>query len=232
MSPQQRHRDVAAYALGVLEPADTFRFEEHLADCVLCAVRLTDFARVASVLSPYAGPRATEPLPLGHPSADLLDRLLDEVAALRARLRGKRLRLIAVAAALIIAAPAGAVALQGTADPAGVSTVSETSGTVTDPATGVTAAVSLVDRAWGTDIGLRLGRVAGPQICELVAVGRDGSEETVTTWSVPVGGYGNPGVEGHEAPLITRGATSLARADIDHFVIRTTSGRHLVTVDR
>ncbi|MFJ6572461.1 anti-sigma factor family protein [Streptomyces sp. NPDC091292] len=231
MSPQQRHRDVAAYALGVLEPADTFRFEEHLADCVLCAVRLSEFARVASVLSPYAGPAATEPLPVGRPSADLLDRLLDEVAALRARLRGRRLRLLAVAAALIIAAPAGAVALQGTDEP-GVSRVSEASGTVTDPATGVTASVSLVDRAWGTDVGLRLGRVAGPQICELVAVGKDGTEQTVTTWSVPVGGYGNPGIEGHEAPLITRGGTALDRADIDHFVIRTTSGRHLVTVER
>ena len=30
MRSLERHRDVGAYALGVLDEADTFRFEDHL----------------------------------------------------------------------------------------------------------------------------------------------------------------------------------------------------------
>ncbi|MFD0431412.1 zf-HC2 domain-containing protein [Streptomyces zhihengii] len=44
MSSQQPHRDVAAYALGVLEPGDALRFEEHLGGCGRCAVQLSDFS--------------------------------------------------------------------------------------------------------------------------------------------------------------------------------------------
>lgn len=58
---QERHRDVAAYALGVLEPADAFRFEEHLSDCVTCTVQLSDFASLAASLSELGGPGRVEP---------------------------------------------------------------------------------------------------------------------------------------------------------------------------
>ena len=57
MGMQQRHQDVAAYALGVLEPGDAFRFEEHLAECVLCTVQLSDFSSVASAISDLDGTR-------------------------------------------------------------------------------------------------------------------------------------------------------------------------------
>ena len=37
MRSQETHRDVAAYALGVLDEADAFRFEDHLMECPRCA---------------------------------------------------------------------------------------------------------------------------------------------------------------------------------------------------
>ncbi|MGW5680100.1 zf-HC2 domain-containing protein, partial [Streptomyces sp. NPDC003860] len=46
----QRHEDVAAYALGVLEPADAHRFEDHLARCGRCRVQLSGFAATAGAL--------------------------------------------------------------------------------------------------------------------------------------------------------------------------------------
>jgi hypothetical protein len=40
---REQHFDVASYALGVLDEADSERFEEHLADCWVCAGELESF---------------------------------------------------------------------------------------------------------------------------------------------------------------------------------------------
>ncbi|MER6997899.1 zf-HC2 domain-containing protein [Streptomyces sp. NPDC000410] len=155
----ERHRDVAAYALGVLTPADAFRFEEHLSECVLCAVRLAEFTPVASALSSFAGPGRPE----ARPSPRLLDRLLEGVAVRRRRGARRRLRLVAAAAALIVALPVATVVLDGPERASG--------------------AVSLRGTDWGTEVTLRLGGVPGAQTCELVVVGRDGRDYPVATWT-------------------------------------------------
>ena len=46
MRSQERHRDVAAYALGVLDEADAFRFEDHLMECARCAAHVTEFGPI------------------------------------------------------------------------------------------------------------------------------------------------------------------------------------------
>ena len=43
MRSLERHRDVAAYALGVLNEAEAFRFEDHLMECPRCAAHVTEF---------------------------------------------------------------------------------------------------------------------------------------------------------------------------------------------
>ncbi|MGW1893625.1 anti-sigma factor family protein [Streptomyces sp. NPDC002004] len=227
MSPQQRHQDVAAYALGVLEPADSHLFEEHLADCVVCAVRLGEFTDVARVLAPYAGPRPAQRLPLERPAPELLDRVLGEVARLRRRAHGRWLRLTAVAAALAIAGPAGVLALRGTAqDPQGPDTGPRVL-SATDAATGVSATVTTADRRWGTDVGLTLARAHGPLTCRLLAVGTHGEKETVATWAVP---QDAEGAAGHEPPVVVHGGTALHSSGIDHFEVRTVQGGRLVSV--
>ncbi|MFF3343378.1 anti-sigma factor family protein [Streptomyces flavidovirens] len=230
MSTDQRHRDVGAYALGVLDPADSFRFEEHLADCATCAVRLSEFAGVESALAAYAHPGGGIGVTLPEPpTAGLLDRLLDGVAAGRRRRGRRRLRLVAAAAALIIAGPVAALGLQARAgDDDGGGTVLRYA--ATDPASGVSASVALQERGWGSGVGLELARVEGPLTCELIAVGKGGEKQTVTTWAVPPGGYGMPGVEGHEEPLRTRGGSALRGNEIDRFEVRTLDGRRLVTI--
>ncbi|NUK21173.1 zf-HC2 domain-containing protein [Streptomyces lunaelactis] len=220
MSVQQRHRDVAAYALGVLEPADAFRFEEHLSGCVACAVRLSDFTAVATSLAELAGPGRID----ARPSQGLLERLTGEVDVMRRRSRRRRLQLVAAAAALIVALPAAAVALQDGRSAAGQQIVAK------DATTGVTAAAAVEDRTWGTSVALRLSRLTGPRTCRLVAIGKDGIEHPVLTWSVPAGGYGFPGSPGHEEPLDIEGGTDLPSADIGRWEVRTLDGQRLISL--
>ncbi|MCX4820840.1 hypothetical protein OG883_13165 [Streptomyces sp. NBC_01142] len=220
MNLQQRHRDVAAYALGVLEPADAFRFEEHLTDCVMCAVQLADFTAVTAALTELAGPGRAEP----RPTPRLLERLTDEVGALRRRSRRRRLRLVAAAAALIIALPAAAVALQDGGSAGGQQIVA------TDLASGVTASVALRERGWGTAVALQLAGLTGPRVCRLIAIGKDGAEHPVLSWAVPDGGYGMPDSPGHEQPLDIEGGTGLQSAEIGHWEIRTGDGKRLVSI--
>ncbi|MFI2346363.1 hypothetical protein ACH492_04740 [Streptomyces sp. NPDC019443] len=222
MSLQQRHRDVAAYALGVLEPADAFRFEEHLADCVMCTVQLSDFASAATALAELAGPDRIEV----RPSRRLLDRLTDEVDVVRRRGRRRRLKLVVAAAALIVALPAAAVALEdaGSGKPALQQIVAK------DPTTGVAAAAATQDRAWGTAVALRLSGLKGPGACRLVAIGKDGIEHPVLTWAVPAGGYGIPGSPGHEDPLDIEGGTDLPSGEIGRWEVRTLDGQPLISL--
>lgn len=105
--------------------------------------------------------------------------------------------------------------------------------TATDPATRVDATVGMEPKAWGTHTVLELKNVEGPEKCSLVAVSRTGDEEVVTSWSVPKWGYGIEGSSHPDArhPLYVHGGTAMARADIDHFEVRTFDGERLVEID-
>ncbi|MER7171633.1 anti-sigma factor family protein, partial [Streptomyces mesophilus] len=76
-----QHQDVAAYALGVLEPADSLYVEEHLGDCLHCALELVEFSRVVALLEPLSSRDSVACLQA--PPAQLLDRLLVQVQGRR-----------------------------------------------------------------------------------------------------------------------------------------------------
>ncbi|MCD9141477.1 anti-sigma factor family protein [Streptomyces albireticuli] len=247
MTEPARHTDVGAYALGVLGDADAGRFEEHLADCHRCAAELDGLMELTPVLADL---REATPDPgalSARPRPALLDGLLGEVAAARRARRTRRLCLAAAAAALIVAGPpVGAALVQRDApDHGSVSAArqmyedGEKIGTV-DPATKVEATVSLQPKPWGTHVALRLGHVEGPRSCDLVAVGKNGERQTVTTWAVPPGGYGlggsdegkggDKGGRWGSGPLYTHGGAALNREDISRFEVRTLDGALLATV--
>jgi hypothetical protein len=93
-----------------------------------------------------------------------------------------------------------------------------------NPTTGVSANVLLESKGWGTHLGLDLSGVQGPLTCRLVAVGKDGSEETAGGWTVPPSGY-DPA-----APLTLHGAVPTPRSEIKSLDVRTDDNRTLVSV--
>ena len=99
MRSLESHRDVGAYALGVLDEAEAFRFEDHLMECPRCAAHVTEFGPAARQLMLYrrATPRFVHPM--AQPGPRLLDRLLAEVAS---RHRAKRRRLLYGLAASVV----------------------------------------------------------------------------------------------------------------------------------
>lgn len=213
MRSLERHRDVGAYALGVLDEAEAFRFEDHLMECPRCAAHVTEFGPATRQLMLYrrATPRSVHPM--AQPGPRLLDRLLGEVAA-RHR-AGRRRFLYAVAASVVFAVAGPGIAMvAGHAD----KTVQVAA---TDAKTGVWAQVTAADEYWGSDVSLQIKDGAGPRSCRLVIVGRDGSEQTVTSWNVPA----------HDAGMIAmRGGAAMHPADVDHYEVRTADGQQLVTL--
>jgi len=213
MRSLERHRDVGAYALGVLDEAEAFRFEDHLMECPSCAAHVTEFRPAARQLMLYrrATPRSVHPF--AAPGPRLLDRLLSEVAS-RHR-SGRRRWLYAVAASVVFAVggPAVAIIAGHGSQPTALS--------ATDAKTGVWAEVTTQDKDWGSQVTLTVKDASGPHACRLIAVGKDGSEQTMTSWMVP-------GSDGEEATM--QGAAALQSKEIDHYEVRTRDGDHLVTL--
>jgi hypothetical protein len=82
---------------------------------------------------------------------------------------------------------------------------------VTDPGTQVHAELVAESKLFGTRIGLRLSQLRGPATCRLVVMHKNGTEEVVSSWRVPEGGYGTPE---RPDPLVLQSATAGALDDI------------------
>jgi anti-sigma factor RsiW len=213
MRSLERHRDVGAYALGVLDEAEAFRFEDHLMGCPSCAAHVSEFRPAARQLMLYrrATPRSVHPF--AAPGPRLLDRLLGEVAT-RQR-AGRRRWLYAVAASVAFAAGGPAIAIVTAHDPQAAQVAA------TDAQSGVWAQVTTADRVWGSQVDVEVKDAGGPRACQLVVVGKDGSEQTVTSW------MGQP----HDDKVISmQGGAALRSEEISRFEVRTTDGKHLVTL--
>ncbi|MFD5556504.1 zf-HC2 domain-containing protein [Streptomyces sp. NPDC127068] len=253
------HETVGAYALGILDEHEASAFENHLAGCEWCAGQLDELAGMEPMLAALADLPAAPGLPAGNPavarqlttrpSPRLAERLVDEVAARRIRKKRRGLYLVAAAAALIVGGPLAVVAATGGQDAPPPTAGHGTRPTspaedaffhhmdekvvATDVKTKITATVGMEHKAWGTHTVLELKNVKGPEKCSLIAVGKNGERETVTTWSVPTWGYGIAGAERREArnPLYVHGGAAMAREDISHFEVRTLDGKELVKVE-
>jgi hypothetical protein len=242
---------VGAYALGILDDAEATAFEAHLAGCEWCAQQLDELAGMEPMLAaladlPGSGTPAIGDSLSARPSPRLVEKLVDEVSERRAQKRRRGFYLVAAAAALIIAGPVGVMAATGGDDggkaPVASSTTNPAKSTfetlsdkvsATDSASKVTATVAMGEKAWGTEVGVELKNVAGPEKRSLIAVGKNGERETVSTWSVPEWGYGLPNAKTEQAknPLYVVGGAAFSMNDIDHFEVMTFGGKKLVQID-
>lgn len=243
------HETVGAYALGILDDAEATRFEMHLASCEWCAQQLDELAGMEPMLAaladlPGSGTPAIGESLSARPSPRLAEKLVDEVAERRAVKRRKGFYLVAAAAALIIGGPLTVMAVNGgdsggqTATPlaagakAAFGTISDKV-TATDASTQVKATVAMEQKDWGTWGVVELSNVKGPLKCSLIAVGKNGERETMSTWAVPKWGYGIPNGKTPESkqPLYAQGGAAFKPNQIDHFEVMTFDGKKLVQVD-
>ncbi|MEU6575925.1 zf-HC2 domain-containing protein [Streptomyces sp. NPDC046805] len=254
MSPRQgtpvpgEHETVGAYALGILDDAEATAFEAHLAGCEWCAQQLDELSGMEPMMAaladlPGSGMPAIGESLSARPSPRLVEKLVDEVSERRAMKRRRSFYLVAAAAAVIIGGPLAVMAATGGSDdadhnmamgPAQAAFQAMTDKrTATDPTTHVTATVAVEKRDWGTHAVLQLKNVTGPKKCSLIAVGKNGERETVTSWSVPNWGYGVANAKRVEAknPLYVHGGAALSPNQIDHFEVMTFDGKRLVEVD-
>lgn len=240
-SPRPGHRDVAAYALGILDERETAEFEVHLAGCARCAAELDELTAVTEALADVDVDNLVIAIRV-HAEGELLERTLNAVTYQRSKSQVWRVVSLAAGAVLAVAIGLGGMALgarSGSAPPqAGTASRSATPVAVTsdaapgvrgrplgeslkaqDTVTGVEATVTADSRKWGTALTLELANVRGPLTCTLVARTNDGRGEVAMTWTVGPDGYGT-----HEQPehLVIAGATSLPRTDIDQFEVHAT----------
>ncbi|MGC0418795.1 anti-sigma factor family protein [Embleya sp. AB8] len=256
MSGRPEHADIAAYALGLLTPADRGTFEEHLATCDRCLDELAGFSGLATLLTElrdervYALPAPVEGREPSGPSGPSVVTALPLPAAgpvpvdvpaagppARRRLSG----LVAACVAILVIGlgagvltgrtwfrPDSATSAQSVpVDPIAALARNGEVVTATGANNGATARIALASQAWGTDVALELTNVHGPLKCALVAVDKSGNEQRLATWTVPDSGYGVPG---SAAPLVVRTGTWTARDQLARFEVRTSDGGTLVGV--
>ena len=243
------HETVGAYALGILDDAEATAFEAHLATCEWCAQQLDELAGMEPMLAaladlPGTGTPAIAESLAAKPSPRLVERLVDDVGERRALKRRRSFYMIAAAAALIIAGPLAVIAANGGNDSGGNDNVAVSPAkttfdtlsdkvTATDASTKVTATVAMSKKDWGTLGVVELKNVKGPLKCSLIAVGKNGERETMSSWSVPAWGYGIANATKTEAknPLYAQGGAAFTPNEIDHFEVMTFDGKKLVAVD-
>ncbi|MER5946401.1 zf-HC2 domain-containing protein [Streptomyces sp. NPDC001904] len=215
MRSLERHRDAGAYALGVLDPADRFRFEDHLAGCAACTAYIGELTPTTGLLAIYA--RATPPCVdwCARAAPTLVERAVDRLGALH---RAGRRRVWAAVGVLALLAAAGAGAVLR--HPAGGGNGLALHGR--DSASGVTARLTADGRGWGSRVDLEVRDPGGPRVCRLVAVGRDGTEQTVASWSVHGGA-------GPDRVTVTGGAAERPDA-IARFEVRSAGGGRLLSL--
>ncbi|MFJ9902779.1 anti-sigma factor family protein [Streptomyces sp. NPDC101152] len=243
------HETVGAYALGILDDAEATAFEAHLATCEWCAQQLDELAGMEPMLAALADLPGTGTPAIGEslsarPSPRLAEKLVDEVAERRAVKRRKGFYLVAAAAALIIGGPLTVMAVNGGSS-GGTSATPLAAGakaafgqisdkvSATDANTKVQATVAMEKKDWGTWGVVELSNVKGPLKCSLIAVGKNGERETMSSWSVPTWGYGMPNAKVEEAkqPLYAQGGAAFQPNEIDHFEVMTFDGKKLVQVN-
>jgi len=98
-APNVDHRDVAAYALGVLSDWESEQFEIHLADCAQCADELEQLTMVSTLLS-HVDADSLVAAEQSTQDAQVLDRMLNVVTFERRKARTRRM--LAVAAGIVV----------------------------------------------------------------------------------------------------------------------------------
>jgi hypothetical protein len=219
---------LGVYVVGAIDPAGRATVESHLAWCTGCREELAGLAALPGRLGSVPDADVTT-LVLGVPGAAgrddppeaALRSLLERAAALRRRLRWRR---VAAAVAMAVIASGGAVAVSEVVDPPALRPAASALPWVAaahgrDPRTGAAATVRYLAQPWGIQMLVQVSRLSPGTRCELLVVG-PGGRVVAGGWTVAAGHVdawypasaplGVPGVRG--------------------FVVATATGKALVSV--
>ena len=198
----------AAYVLGALPAVERSEFETHLPTCPDCRQTLADMAGIPGLLSRVTPADLADPVPVPD---TLVPGLL---RAVRRSGRRRRLAVAALSAAAVVLAIAGTVAVVDRSDDEpGVAMTA----VVDSP---VSATAELVAHKWGTEVTMDCRYAEKSEWSRpyaLVAVGDDGAELEIATWTVGPGKTAS-----------VSGSVPLQPDRINSIEVRTTSGKALL----
>jgi hypothetical protein len=181
-------RELGAYVLAAIEPADRARVERHLDACPRCRAELASLAGLPALLRRV--PDAETILAPARPWAEDADVLPTAILSRTATIR-RRHRVVAVAAAAaMIAGTAATVSLLSHVSsqprrptvPAWQATVQAVS-----PAIGAWAKVRYASRPWGTAIEAQIVGVRPGTRCQLWVTGPGGQRVAAGGWVITPG---------------------------------------------
>jgi hypothetical protein len=185
-------QSLGVYVVGALDPAERMLVDLHLAGCRECREELAGLAGLPALLGRVPARDAervilesAELRDLEEPPAELLARLLKEVAARRST---GRWRGILAAAAAVIFAIASGVAGAHFLIPGSDGQPSHIGAEVAkafNPVTGVAATVSYRPVSWGTAVDVKVSGIPAGTSCTLWAVNADGTRFPAGSWKVP-----------------------------------------------
>jgi putative zinc finger protein len=187
-------QSLGVYVVGALDPAERMLVDLHLAGCRECREELAGLAGLPALLGRVPARDAervilesAELRDLEEPPAELLARLLKEVAARRAT--GRWRGILAAAAAVIFAIASGVAGAHflipgshGQPAPIAAEVVS-----ASNPITGVSATISYRPVSWGTAMDVKVSGVPAGTSCTMWAVKADGTRFAAGSWNVPYG---------------------------------------------
>ena len=198
---------VAAYVLGVLEPADRDLVRAHLPECAECRAALAESAPLPALLARVSPEDALAAPPV--PDEAMLGRLLAAAGGTR---RVRRRWMYAAAAAVAV------LAIGGTAVELAQQNDHDHRLRLTASA-GIDATLDVRPVGSGTEFGLQLSGVRSEEHCRLVAVTADGRREVAASWTATYRGTAQ-----------INGSTSLPPDQISRLVVETDEGQELASV--
>ncbi|MBV9099001.1 MAG: zf-HC2 domain-containing protein [Frankiaceae bacterium] len=202
------HVALGAYLLGALDPRERAEVEHHLSECRRCRDEIADLAPLPGLMSRITVDEAIS----GPPPVDdaMLERLL-AAATRERRTTAVRLRLVAVAAAVVlVGGSVGGVALYRSMTAASTHAVTASAGHVH-------LRVEMAAASNGTALTIWLSGVRAEEHCELVAVSDTGAREVASSWEATYSGS-----------AVIKGTTAIPYAHLRQFVVQTYDGVELL----
>jgi anti-sigma factor RsiW len=174
-------RLLGGYLLGGLDEADVERLDAHLRDCDACREELDELAPVPELLKRLpeaqraAGDGAQPPVSLAaRPTAENIEGLLRKMRAERSReSRTARVRWLAAAAVVVVAAAIGFGVVRGSRDQSPPEALPSpqlvTAQFEPSEGSGMSGQATLTPKTWGVSVSLDVTRLKGegPFLCQV-----------------------------------------------------------------